>query len=64
MWNFYYRFEKERQLDRWEAEPPEKDGSITVSCSVESEKDTEKKRNNTAPACLTKQRELCIYMQV
>ena len=42
MWNFYYRFENERQLEHWETAAPGKDGSITLSCSVESEKDTEK----------------------
>lgn len=42
MWNFYYPFEKERQLEHWDADAPGSDGSVVLRCSVESEKDTEK----------------------
>ena len=42
MWNYYYRFENERQLDGWTVQSQEQDGSVRISCEAEFDRETDK----------------------
>ena len=42
MWNYYYKFDQEIQLDGWTVQSKEQDGIVRISCEVKFDRETDK----------------------